>query len=69
MNWIQAVGNYGPPTKIGTVRYNSYEAARAVGGAVARRRAHIRGEYGYRGGLFVPSAGGFIMSVQMQSGR
>lgn len=58
-----AVDNYRPPTKIGTVRYNSaYEATRAVGGAVQGGAPYTWQEYGYRGELFVPSADGFIMS-------
>lgn len=58
-----AIDNYTPPTKTGTVRYNTaYEMAQAVGGAVQGGAPYTWQEYGYRGELFVPSADGFIMS-------
>ena len=58
-----AVDGYRPPSKYGTVIYQTNTVAtHAVGGAVYGGNPYTWQEYGYKGELFVPSSDGFVMS-------
>lgn len=57
------VQNWQPPTKTGTVHYQTRsEFTKAVGGAVYGGNPYTWQEYGYKGELFVPSSNGFVLS-------
>jgi hypothetical protein len=57
------VDNYRPPTKTGTVVYQTNRGMEyAVGGSVNAGNTYTWQEYGYRGEVFVPSADGFVLS-------
>ena len=58
-----SVRGYSPPTKTGTVIYQTQtHMAQAVGGSVNAGEPYTWQEYGYRGEVFVPSADGFVLS-------
>lgn len=58
-----AVEDWIPPTKTGTVHYQTIGGfTKAVGGAVYGGNPYTWQEYGYKGELFVPSSDGFILS-------
>jgi hypothetical protein len=57
------IRNYIPPTKTGTVVYQTNRGMEyAVGGSVNAGNTYTWQEYGYRGEVFVPSADGFVLS-------